>query len=133
MNELKTELVELIAKVGEMVRADERYVAFEKAAEAYAKDPEIATALTEYNVQQAALAEAFGAEERDEALVSSIQNRINELYKQITESPVYVAYREAGEEYETFTKAFYGEIEYAITGQRPSSCAGDCSSCGGCH
>ncbi len=133
MNELKTELVELIAKVGEMVRSDERYVAFEAAADAYAKDPEIATALTEYNVQQAALAEAFGAEERDEALVASIQNRINELYRQITESPVYIAYREAGEEYETFTKAFYGEIEYAITGQRPSSCTHDCSSCGGCH
>ena len=30
--------------------------------DAYAKDPEIATALTEYNVQQAALAEAFGAD-----------------------------------------------------------------------
>ena len=85
MNELKTELVELIAKVGEMVRADERYVAVEKAAEAYAKDPEIATALTEYNVQQAALAEAFGAEERDEALVSSIQNRINALYTKLSQ------------------------------------------------
>ncbi len=133
MNELKPELAELIAKVGEMVRADERYTAFEAASDAYAKDPEIAAALTEYNVQQAALAEAFGAEERDEALVSSIQRRINDLYKQITESPVYVAYREAGEEYETFTKAFYGEIEFAITGQRPSSCTHDCSSCGGCH
>ncbi|MBQ8196201.1 MAG: YlbF family regulator [Oscillospiraceae bacterium] len=133
MKELKTELVELIAKVGEMVRADERYVAFEAASDAYAKDPEIATALTEYNVQQQALAAAFGAEERDEALVSSIQNRIGELYKLITENPVYVAYREAGEEYETFTKAFYGEIEYAITGQRPSSCTHDCSTCGGCH
>lgn len=133
MNELRPELVELITKVGEMVRADDRYVAFEKAADDYAKDPEIATALTEYNVQQAALAEAFGAEERDEALVSSIQQRINALYKQITESPVYVAYREAGEEYETFTKAFYGEIEYAITGRRPSDCTHDCSTCGGCH
>ena len=133
MNELSMELVETIAKMSELVRADDRYKAFEAASQAYASDADIATALMEYNVQQAALAEAFGAEERDEALVSSIQNRINELYKQITESPVYVAYREAGEEYETFTKAFYGEIEFAITGQRPSSCTHDCSTCGGCH
>ena len=133
MNELKTELVEAIAKMGELVRADERYKAFEAAAEKYAQDSEISVALTEYNVQQAALAEAFGAEERDQELCSAIQNKINELYRKITESPVYVAYREAGEEYEAFTKALYGEIEYAITGQRPSNCTHDCSTCGGCH
>lgn len=133
MNELSMELVETIAKMGELVRADDRYKAFEAASQAYASDADIATALMEYNVQQAALAEAFGAEERDQELVSAIQKKINELYIKITESEVYVKYREAGEEYEAFTKALYGEIEFAITGQRPSDCTHDCSTCGGCH
>ena len=132
MNTLNKELVEIIGKMGEMVRADERYGAFEAASEEYANDPEIKTALTEYNVQQAALSEAFGAEERDDELVKAIQARIHALYQTITANPVYVKYREAGEAYESYTKAVYAEIEYAITGQR-SDCTHDCSTCSGCH
>ena len=132
MNVLSNELVEAIAKVGEIIKADERYSAFEKASEDYANNPEIMTALTEYNVQQSALSEAFGKEERDEELIKSIQNRIHELYSSITSNPVYVTYREAGEAYESYTKAVYAEIEFAITGQR-SDCTHDCSTCGGCH
>lgn len=132
MNTLNKELVEAIAKMGEIIRADERYTAFEAASEAYTNDPDIRVALTEYNVQQSALSEAFGAEERDEELVHAIQERIHALYQSITANPVYVAYREAGEAYESYTKAVYAEIEYAITGQR-SDCTHDCSTCSGCH
>ena len=70
------------------------------------------------------------------------KNRITQLlrsgsatqqqYDQITTHPAYMAYVDAKDAFDALTNAIMGELQFAITGQRP--CAHDCSSCASkCH
>lgn len=129
---LNSEILMAVKKLCDLMKDDKTYKAVTDAAEKYNSDPAISTAMTEYSVQQQALAAEYGKEERDEALCEAIQNRINELYDTIISTPVYEEYKKASDEYEVFYTAVYDEINYQLTGKR-SSCSGDCSSCGGCH
>jgi cell fate (sporulation/competence/biofilm development) regulator YmcA (YheA/YmcA/DUF963 family) len=65
--------------------------------------------------------------------MESIQNRINELYDQIMAAPVYVELLEAQEAVNELMNAVNNTITFAITGEMPSNCTHDCSTCGGCH
>lgn len=128
---LSKEIVEAITHLCDLIKADRSYTAVMEAADKYNNDPDISAAMTEYTVQQQALTAAYTNEVKDEALMNSIQDRINELYGQIIATSAYEEYKDATDNYELFYKDIQGEIDYQLTGKRP--CAGDCSSCGGCH
>lgn len=58
MERINKEIVETVESLAALIKADPRYDAVTKAQAAYSEDSEISKLLTEYNVQQAALAEA---------------------------------------------------------------------------
>lgn len=128
---LSSETLMAIKKVADIMKENDKYKAVTAAAEKYEKDPVISASMTEYSVQQQALAEEYKKAERDDALCTAIQNRINELYETIIASPVYEEYKKASDEYEVYYNAVYDELNYQLTGKR-ASCTGDCSSCSGC-
>ena len=130
MERINKEIVETVESLAALIKADPRYDAVTKAQAAYSEDSEISKLLTEYNVQQAALAEACKGEQ-DSQLVESIHRRLGELYNQVTGSPVYLAYKEASDEYNAFYEAVSQELEFALNGK--SGCTHDCSTCSGCH
>lgn len=132
MENLNKEIVETVEKLAALIKADERYAAVMKAQTAYTQDPEIGKLLTEYNVQQAALAESCKEAEQDAQLTASIQKRLGELYNQVIEHPVYVAYKEASDAYNAFYQAVSQELEFALNGKQ-AGCTHDCSTCSGCH
>ncbi len=124
---LTSEMKEIIAKLGELIKADSRCHAIEETIAEYERSEELNGLIAEYNAQQNALADVFGKEEEDETLRSAIQTRIDALYDQITEHPVYVAYVDAKQAFDELTNEVYGELQFVITGRRP--CSHDCSSC----
>ncbi len=128
---LTKEMKELIAKLGALVKEDPRCRAIEATIDEYERSDELNALIGEYNAQQNLLAEAYGkAAEGDEAaetLRDSVQDRIDSLYTQITEHPVYTAYISAKEAFDALTTEIYGELQFVITGQRP--CSPNCSSC----
>ena len=64
----------------------------------------------------------------------AIQKRIETLYHEIIEHPVYLALNEAQEAVNMLMNEVNGVITFHITGEMPSSCTHDCSTCGGgCH
>ena len=130
MESLNKEIIETVQRLAALIKADPRYDAVTKAQAAYSADGEISKLLTEYNVQQAALAEACKGEQ-DTQLVESIRRRLGELYNQVVESPVYLAYKEASDEYNAFYQTVSQELEFALNGK--SGCTHDCSTCSGCH
>ena len=73
MENLNKEIVETVEKLAALIKADPRYSAVMEAQAAYTGDAEIGKLLTEYNVQQAALAEACKGTEQDALLTASIQ------------------------------------------------------------
>ena len=112
MENISKEITETVNKLAALIQADPRYGALMEA-------------------QQAALAQACKGEE-DAQLAESIRRRLGELYSQVVEHPVYLAYKEASDAYHAFYQAVSQELELALNGGQ-SGCTHDCSTCSGCH
>ena len=135
---LTPEMKEVIAKLGELVKADERCTRIPSTISDNEHSEELTALIGEYNTQQNLLADAYNKPEGDqtasEEFKSAVQARIDALYDQITTHPVYTAYVAAKNEFDALTQEIYAELQFVITGERP--CSHDCSSCGGscgCH
>ena len=127
------EIMEIAALLGKTLKEDERLVRLEAAKNEYTSDVELQKKLLEYEVQQTALQGEITKPERDTAFIDIIQNRIDVLYKEITESPVFIKLNEVQAEVNELMNAVNMTITANITGEEPSSCTHNCSTCGGCH
>ena len=126
-------IFELAAELGKALKADERLVKLEEAKKAYEEDKTLQRNLVEFEVQQKALQQEIAKEERDTVFIEVIQKRIDELYKVITEDPDFIALNDAQAVVNELMNSVNTTITYNITGEMPSSCTHDCSTCGGCH
>lgn len=125
------EIFELAAQLGKELKKDERMVRMAKAKEAYETDGELRTLMREYQVQQIALEKTAGQKDVEARFLEMIQDRINQLYDQIVAHPVYVELEAAQNEVNALMNAVNNTITFEITGEMPSSCTHDCSTCGG--
>ena len=127
------EIFELAAQLGKELKKDERLVRMANAKEAYENDMDLRTLMREYQVQQIALEKTAGQKDVEARFLEMIQNRINELYDQIVAHPVYVELEQAQNAVNDLMNAINSTITFNITGEIPSNCTHDCSTCGGCH
>ena len=128
------DIFELAGKLGDALKADERLVRLENAKNAYTTDPSLQAAMIEYDVQQTALQTEVTRPEQDTMLLDTIQARIEALYREIIEHPVYRELNEAQAAVNALMNEVNGTITFHITGEKPSACTHDCSTCGGgCH
>lgn len=125
------EIFELAAQLGKTLKQDARLVRMANAKQAYENDSELRTLMREYQVQQIALEKTAGQKDVEARFLEMIQDRINQLYEQIIAHPVYVELEAAQEEVNALMNAVNNTITFEITGQMPSSCTHDCSTCGG--
>ena len=126
-------IFELAAALGKALKDDARLVRLDAAKKAYETDKDLQKHMIEYEVQQRALQGEITKDERDTVFIDMIQKRIDELYKAIMEHPVFAELNEAQAEVNELMNSVNSTITYNITGELPSSCTHDCSSCGGCH
>ena len=129
----KKTIFELAAELGQTLKEDARIIALDKAREAFEADADVATLMTEYEVQQNAIHEEAMKEDRSEDVLNAIQDRIEAIYNKITESESYKALEQAQNEVNALMEAVNNTITFNITGEEPSSCTHNCSTCGGCH
>lgn len=127
------EIFELAAELGKKLRDDERLVALENAKKAYAEDKQLQKYMVEYDVQQRAMQNEVGKKEHDLQFMEIIQKRIDELYRLISEHPVFVELNQAQAEVNELMNSVNQTIMTQITGEEPSGCTHNCSTCGGCH
>ena len=124
------DIMELAALLGKTLKEDERLKALEEAKEAYTSNVELQKKLVEYEVQQTALQGEITKPERDTVFIEIIQNRIDQLYREITEDPTFIKLNEVQAEVNELMNAVNNTITFEITGELPS-CTHDCSTCGG--
>ena len=84
-------IMEIAAQLGEAIKEDSRIKTLNRCREAYDNDADLAQYMTEYNVQQKALADQFAAADRDQVVIDQIQHRIDELYNLISTAPNVLA------------------------------------------
>ena len=127
------EIFEIAAELGKALKADERLVKLEDAKKAYEENKTLQRNIVEFDVQQKALQGEMVKPEKDTIFIEVIQKRIDELYKMITEDEAFVALNDAQAVVNELMNSVNTTITYNITGEMPSSCTHDCSTCGGCH
>ena len=127
------EIFELAAALGQKLKEDERLIRLEKAHRAYEEDESVNTLSMEYAVQQQAIQNEAAKEDRDDAAITQIEARIEELYNQITGLAVYRELEEAQEAVNALMEAVNNTISAQISGEEPGGCTHNCATCGGCH
>ena len=126
-------IFELAAELGKALKNDEKLVRLDAAKKAYEEDGDLKKKMVEYEVQQKALQVELTRDERDTLFIDTIQKRIDTLYREIMEHPVFVELNEAQSDVNELMNAVNNTITFHITGEVPS-CTHDCSTCGGgCH
>ena len=123
---------EIAAQLGKAIKEDDRIKELNAARDAYETSEELRTLMTEYEVNQKAIEFEAAKPELDEDLLRKMQGRLDDLYDKIMEHPVFVRLNAAQNEVNAFMDAVNNIITFNITGELPSSCTHDCSTCGGC-
>ena len=121
--------IDLFKRAAMALQTDPRYVILDQARKANDKDEELQNLINE-----------IGKNERDDARIAELNEKVNSLYGQIMGNEGMVAYNEAKRECENLVNYIDAIINTAMNGgdpmtvQEPSaSCTGSCSTCGGCH
>lgn len=121
----------LAAELGKAIKEDERMIRMEKAKEAYESSEKIGNLMMEYGIQQQALTTMGDSAEIDTDALTRIQDRIDEIYAEITTDPIFKELEEAQNAVNELMESVNNTIMFNATGKTP--CTHDCSSCGGCH
>jgi len=121
----------LAAQLGQAIKEDERMIRMEKAKEAYDSSEKIGNLMMEYGIQQQALTAMGDSEEIDTEALTRIQDRIDEIYAEITTDPIFRELDEAQTAVNELMETVNNTIMFNATGKTP--CSHDCSSCSGCH
>lgn len=129
-----TPIIELAHKLGETIAESDEIRALAKAKAAYEADGDLQAKLNEYEAERRVLADEFSkAEEADEQTVSALRARLEELGAVILANPHYTDFSTVQKALNDLMAEVNAEIKFCITGERPSACTHDCSTCGGCH
>ena len=128
ITELAHALGEEIAKSAEIQNLERAKAEFDSNAALQAK-------MSEYETERRLLGEEFAksSDEADERAIADLRARIEELTREISKDPIYVAFAAAQSAMNNLMASVNAEIKFCITGERPVECTHDCSTCSGCH
>ena len=128
-----TRIIELAHVLGEEIAKSVEIKNLSEAKDAFEKDEALQELLSEYETDKKLLGEEFlKGEDIDQKAVADIRARIEELTAMICANGRYVAFANAQKEMNDLMNEVNAEIKFCITGERPSACTHDCSTCGGC-
>ena len=129
-----TKIIELAHNLGEEIAKSEEIKNLNTTKNAFDSDEALQAKMREYEAERLLLGREFAKEkdEADEKAIANLKARIEELTSEISTSPVYIAFAEAQKAMNDLMAEVNAEIKFCITGERPSTCTHDCSTCGGC-
>ena len=129
-----TKIIELAHALGEEIAKSEEMKNLKAAKDVYDSDAELQAKMSEYETERKLLGEEFSKEtaDADQKAIADLRARIEELTKEICAKEAYVNFANAQNALNELMNSVNAEIKYCITGQRPSACTHDCSTCGGC-
>ncbi len=129
-----TKIIELAHMLGEAIANSDEIKALEGAKRVFDADEALQEKMREYEAERMLLAEEFSKDpsEADAIAISNLKARLEELSREINLNPNYTAFANAQKGMNELMNDVNAEIKFCITGERPSSCTHDCSTCGGC-
>lgn len=129
-----TKIIELAHMLGDEIAKSEEIKNLNATKEVFDGNQELQSKMREYEAERLLLGQEFAKEngEADEKAIANLKARIEELTREISAAPEYIAFAEAQKAMNDLMASVNAEIKFCITGERPSDCTHDCSTCGGC-
>ena len=129
-----TKIIEIAHMLGEEIAKSVEMKTLEAAKANFDADKELQEKMSEYETDRLLLGQEFAknTEDADEIAIANLKARIEELTSEISKNPNYIVFAEAQNGLNALMASVNAEIKFCITGERPSSCTHDCSTCGGC-
>ena len=129
-----TKIIELAHALGMEIAASDEIKNLEGAKAAFDADEALTAKMSEYEAERRLLGEEFSksTDEADQKAIADLRARIEELTREISANPVYIAFAEAQNAMNRLMADVNAEIKFCITGER-DDCTHDCSTCKGCH
>lgn len=132
--------IDLFKRAAAALQTDSRYLALDRARKMNDSDEALQNLIGEFNLARMDLNDEISKDERSDARIAELNERVNTLYGQIMNDEGMLAYNEAKRECENLVNYIDAIINTAMNGgdpmavEEPSvSCTGSCSSCAGCH
>jgi len=130
-----TKVIELAHALGEEIARSEEIKNLEAAKATFQADAELQSKMSEYETDRMLLGQEFSkdTDEADQRAIADLRARIEELTAEISKNPSYIIFAEAQKAMNALMAEVNAEIKFCITGERPTECTHDCSTCSGCH
>lgn len=130
-----TKIIELAHMLGEEIAKSEEIKNLEDAKSAFQSDADLQAKMSEYETERLLLGQEFAKDpsEADERAIADLRARIEELSSEISKNEKYMEFAKAQQAMNSLMADVNAEIKFCITGERPSDCTHDCSTCKGCH
>lgn len=132
--------IEMFKRAAQAMKTDERYLALDAARRATDEDASLQDMIGQFNLARMDMNNEISKDERDDARISALNDKINNLYGRIMSHEKMLAYNNAKRECESMINYIDAIINTAMNGGDPmtveepsAECTGSCSTCGGCH
>ena len=129
-----TKIIELAHQLGIEIANSEEIRVLNETKNAFDSDADLQSLMSEYEADRVLLGQEFSKDqcEIDEKAIADLRARIEELTREISKNPVYIAFANAQQGMNNLMADVNAEIKFCITGER-DNCTHDCSTCSGCH
>ena len=128
-----TKIIELAHALGEEISKSDEIKNLEKAKAAFDTDADLQEKMREYDTERMLLGQEFAKDsDADQTVISNLKERLEELSRIITANANYAEFANAQKAMNDLMNSVNAEIKFCITGERPSECTHDCSTCKGC-
>ena len=128
-------IMELAHALGDEIAKSDEIKNLEATKGEFQSDAALQEKMSEYEADRMLLGQEFSKDssEVDQKAVADLRARIEELTREISANPKYIAFAEAQKAMNDLMAKVNAEIKFCITGERPVECTHDCSTCSGCH
>ena len=129
-----TKIIELAHQLGIEIAGSDEIKALNETKNAFDSNAELQALMSEYEADRVLLGQEFSKDnaEIDEKAIADLRARIEELTREVSKNPIYIAFAEAQQNMNKLMADVNAEIKFCITGER-DNCTHDCSTCSGCH
>ena len=128
-----TKIIELAHALGEEISKSDEIKNLEIAKAAFDSDADLQEKMREYDTERMLLGQEFAKDsDADQNVITNLKERLEELSRIITANSNYAEFANAQKAMNDLMNEVNAEIKFCITGERPSECTHDCSTCKGC-
>ena len=130
-----TKIIELAHALGEEIAKSDEIKNLEAAKAEFQTNADLQAKMSEYEAERILLGQEFSKNpsDADAKAIADLKARIEELSSEISKHESYIKFAKAQADMNALMADVNAEIKFCITGERPSDCTHDCSTCKGCH